>query len=86
MPSNNVFSYRTVKDRKEKEMKRIFILCSLVIIVVLSHVVFGQAEKSGTINTERLQSGEGVYDFNGEWNVTHKQYDENYGSLEWIGS
>jgi len=67
-------------------MKRIFILCSLVIIVVLSHVGFGQAEKGGTTNTERLQSGEVVYDLTGEWNVMHKQYDDNYGSLEWIGS
>jgi hypothetical protein len=86
MPPNNVFSYRTVKDRKEKEMKRILILYGLVIIVVLSHVVLCHAEESEVTNTERLQRGDVVYDLNGEWNVTHKQYDENYGSLEWIGS
>ncbi len=68
-------------------MKRIlFILCSLLVISLLSHVVLGQVEKGETRKTVRLQSGEAVYDLTGEWNVIHKQYDEHYGSLEWIGS
>jgi hypothetical protein len=67
-------------------MKRIFVPCSLLIIFVLSYVVFGQVEKEGTQKTPRLQSGEVAYDLTGEWNVVYRQYDEHYGSLEWIGS
>ena len=67
-------------------MKRIFILCSLLTIFILSYVAFGQVEKSGTRKTIRLQSGEVIYDLTGEWNVIHRQYDEHYGSQEWIVS
>jgi hypothetical protein len=67
-------------------VKRIFIPCCLLTIFILSYVVFGQVEKGGTQKTIRLQSGEVIYDLTGEWNVIHKQYDEHYGSLEWIGS
>jgi len=67
-------------------MKRIFIPCSLLTIFILSYVAFGQVEKSGTRKTIRLQSGEVIYDLTGEWNVIHRQYDEHYGSLEWIVS
>ena len=67
-------------------MKKIFIPCCLLTIFILSYVVFGQVEKGGTQKPIRLQSGEVVYDLTGEWNIIHKQYDEHYGSLEWIGS
>ncbi len=67
-------------------MKRILILCSLLIVFLISHVLFAQGNKGWTPKAIRLQSGEVVYDLTGEWNVIHKQYDENYGSLEWIGS
>ena len=64
-------------------MKRIFIPCSLLTVFILSYAVFGQVEKSGPQKT--IRSLEVVYDLTGEWNIIHRQYDEHYGSLEWIG-